>query len=101
MSDTPVFAIYCKDKPDSASLRAQNIHLHRAYLGATRTRILLAGPLLSEDRSQMTGSLFVIEAEDRAQAEAFNAQDPFHALGLWASIDIVPFSVARHGFQAV
>lgn len=100
MSDTPVFAIYCKDKPNTASLRAENIHLHRAYLGATQTRILLAGPLLSEDRSQMTGSLFIIEAQDREQAEAFNANDPFRALDLWASIDIVPFSVARHGFHA-
>lgn len=100
MSDTPVFAIYCKDKPNTASLRAENVHLHRAYLGSTPTRILLAGPLLSEDRSQMTGSLFIIEAKDRAEAEAFNAKDPFRGLGLWASIDIVPFAVARHSFNA-
>jgi len=100
MSDTPTFAIYCKDKPNTASVRAENMHLHRAYLGATPTRILLAGPLMSEDRTQAVGSLFVIEAKDRAEAEAFNAQDPFRGLDLWTSIDIVPFTVVRHGFNA-
>lgn len=100
MSTTPVFAIYCKDKPNSASIRAENIHLHRAYLGSTTTRILLAGPLMSEDRSQAVGSLFIIEAADRAAAEAFNAQDPFRGLDLWESIDVVPFTVSRHSFTA-
>ena len=100
MSDTPVFAIYCKDKPNTASIRTENIHLHRAYLMATKTRILLAGPLMSEDRTQAIGSLFVIEAKDRAEAEAFNAQDPFRGLDLWASIDVLPFTVSRQSFSA-
>ncbi|WP_066270022.1 YciI family protein [Hydrogenophaga palleronii] len=100
MSDNGVFAIYCRDRPDTASLRAENMHLHRAYLGATTTRILLAGPLMNEDRTQATGSLFIIEARDHAEARAFNAQDPFHGLGLWKSIDIVPFVVVRHDFHA-
>ena len=100
MSNTAVFAIYCKDRPDTASIRSANMHLHRAYLGATQTRILLAGPLMSEDRTQAVGSLFVIEAKDRAEAVAFNAQDPFHGLNLWTSIDIVPFTVSRHSFNA-
>ncbi len=55
---------------------------------------------MSEDRTQAVGSLFVIEAKDRAEAVAFNAQDPFHGLNLWTSIDIVPFTVSRHSFNA-
>jgi uncharacterized protein YciI len=100
MSDPQVFAIYCKDKPNTASIRAANIHLHREYLGNTKTRILLAGPLMSEDRSHAVGSLFIIEVKDRAEAEAFNAQDPFRGLDVWQSIDVVPFTVSRHSFNA-
>lgn len=95
MADTPAFAIYCKDKADGAPIRAGNIHLHREYLAGTHTRILLAGPLMNDDRSLAIGSFFVIEAQDSAAAQAFNRADPFCRIGLWASVEIIPFTVSR------
>ncbi len=40
----------------------------------------------------MIGSLFLIEAEDRAAVERFHAADPFKKAGIWARV------TNHHGF---
>jgi uncharacterized protein YciI len=44
----------------------------------------------------MIGSLFLVEAEDRATVEAFNRADPFNAAGIWERVTITGF-VRRQG----
>jgi uncharacterized protein YciI len=95
MSKSP-FVILCKDKAKSESIRTSNLSKHRAYLDSTPTRILLAGPLMSDDRSRSIGSLFVVEVESKEDAWAFNRADPFASLGLWDSVDVLPFTLSRH-----
>jgi len=42
----------------------------------------------------MLGSLFIIEAEDRAQVQAMHDDDPYTLAGLWANVMIRPFRQA-------
>jgi uncharacterized protein YciI len=39
----------------------------------------------------MIGSMLVVDAEDRAQVEAFAASDPYRLAGLFDSVEIHPF----------
>jgi uncharacterized protein YciI len=41
-----------------------------------------------DDNGDMAGSLVIMEAESRAEAEAFNAADPYTLAGLWERVDI-------------
>ena len=40
----------------------------------------------------MIGSLFLVEAPDRAAVERFNRADPFHAAGIWDNVTITRFN---------
>ena len=51
----------------------------------------MSGPLVADDGTSMIGSLFVVEAADRAAVEKFNHTDPFHAAGIWENVQITGF----------
>ena len=56
-------------------------------------KLLVAGPTLSEDGGDMTGSLIIIEAKERAEAEAFTRDDPYSQAGLFESVTIKPWKL--------
>lgn len=88
----PHYIVHCLDKPDGLPRRQQNYDAHRAYLETAPVKILVSGPLVSDDGETMIGSLFLIEADSKATVEAFNAGDPFRKADVWASINIHRFN---------
>ncbi|MGF1591770.1 MAG: YciI family protein [Kiloniellaceae bacterium] len=85
------FALYCVDKAGHGHIRTENRPAHLDYLKGQVDRLLIAGPLLADDGATVAGSLLVIEAEDRAGAEAFAAGDPYAKAGLFESVTIKAF----------
>ena len=85
------FVLYCVDKADHGHIRAENRPAHLEYLNSKLAQIMIAGPMLSEDGQAPIGSMLVIEAADRAEAEAFAAGDPYAKAGLFESVTITPF----------
>ncbi|WP_323038921.1 YciI family protein [Gemmobacter sp.] len=83
-----LYSIHCLDGGDRKALRDQHIQAHWDYLKAAPVRLVVAGPLLAEDGATAVGSLFVVEVPDRAAAEDFNRNDPFHKAGVWGTISI-------------
>ena len=81
----PLFAIICTDRPGALDLRLATRPAHKAYL-ASSGRVVHAGPFLRD--GAMCGSLIVIEAVTRAEAEAFAAADPFAQAGIFAETRI-------------
>jgi len=86
-----LFIISCVDKADHGHVRAANREAHLTHLNAHRDQVLTAGPTTTEDGSAMTGSVLIMEFEDRAAAEAFAAADPYKKAGLFESVDIKPW----------
>jgi uncharacterized protein YciI len=82
-----LYALYCTDKPDGLDLRLQVRPDHVAYLKSLGDKLKIAGPFL-DDAGKMMGSLVVVEAADRAGAEAMSANDPYRKSGLFASVEI-------------
>jgi uncharacterized protein YciI len=87
----PHFIVHCLDAPDALPRRLEHYEAHKAYLGAAAVRILVSGPLMSDDGETMIGSLFLIEADTKAAVETFNAGDPFRRNGIWSEIRIHRF----------
>ncbi|SFI52391.1 YciI-like protein [Aerobium aerolatum] len=88
-----LFAIICKDKPDHLQVRLDTRPTHVDYLNGLNAAgtLKFAGPFLGEDGKPL-GSLVVVEAADRAAAEALAAADPYADAGLFASVEILPWN---------
>jgi uncharacterized protein YciI len=95
-----LFAITCTDKPGGLELRMATRPAHLEHLKANERELVLVGPVLDQ-AGQPCGSLLVVEAVDRAAAEAFAAADPYAKAGLFESVVIRPFrTVFKDGKQA-
>jgi uncharacterized protein len=94
-----LFAIHAKDKSGVLATRLANYDAHKAFLSDTApygVRIVLSGPLVADDGTTMIGSLFLVEAPDRASVERFNRADPFHEAGIWDNVQVTAF-IRRQG----
>lgn len=92
----PHYAIHALDHPGALERRLAHYEAHKAYLaGDLPVRIVISGPLVAEDGEAMIGSLFVVEAPDRAAVEHFHAADPFREAGIWAQVSITGFRMRQ------
>jgi uncharacterized protein YciI len=85
------FVLTCIDRPDALERRLAARADHLAYVRERLAMVKLAGPFLNE-ASEMAGSMFVIEAPDRAAVEAFAAGDPYRAADVFERVEIWPWT---------
>jgi uncharacterized protein len=95
-----LWAIYCVDKADTAALRERHMRPHREYLDRQSSILVLAGATLTDDGVAASGSLFIINATTRAEAEAFSASDPFTQAGIFSRITITRMRKSQWNPQA-
>ncbi|MDO5604215.1 MAG: YciI family protein [Paracoccus sp. (in: a-proteobacteria)] len=74
------------DRPGSDDLRRQLRPAHLDYLEANWRLLLACGAKLDDKGEAASGGLYLIAAENRAEAEAFIAADPFHKGGLFERV---------------
>ncbi|GGF31022.1 hypothetical protein GCM10011611_41440 [Aliidongia dinghuensis] len=86
-----IFAITCIDRPDASGVRAATRPAHLEYLKSLGKTLVVAGPFLADDGATPTGSLLLVEAADKATAQAIAAGDPYAAAGLFASVTVQPY----------
>jgi uncharacterized protein YciI len=91
-----LFCLHIQDKPDRVETRKQFVDEHRAYQKDCSVDVTLSGPLLAEDGGTMIGSIFFIEAPDRAGVDKFIANDPFTRNNVWGESVLTRF-LRRHG----
>ncbi len=94
-----LFVLLCTDKPGSLDLRLNVRSDHLAYLSSLNSKLKAAGPFLDE-AGNPCGSLVIIEAANRVEAEAMAAQDPYAIAGLFASVEIKPWKWALKNPEA-
>ncbi|RMF07495.1 MAG: YciI family protein [Alphaproteobacteria bacterium] len=87
-----LYALICTDKPDSLQLRLDTRDAHIGHLKELGDRLKIAGPFTSEDGSQMTGSLLIVEADSLEEARALAQRDPYYKAGLFADVDVRPWN---------
>jgi uncharacterized protein len=61
---------------------------HWSYMDRYADRLILRGPTLSDDGTQHTGSVHVIDLDDRASAERFATEEPYWLDGLYRHVTI-------------
>lgn len=86
-----MFVVHCQDKPGAQQIRLDNRAAHLEWLKANLDKIAMAGPVQTEDRTGMVGSVLVLNFADRAELDAFLAQDPYAKAGLFDSVTVLPY----------
>jgi uncharacterized protein YciI len=89
-----LFAIHAVDRAGALDKRLSHYDAHKAFLSDTTpfdVTIVMSGPLTADDGETMIGSLFLIEAAERAVVERFHQADPFFAAGIWQTVTITGF----------
>ncbi len=88
-----IYVITCIDKTDALPRRLASIDAHRDFLASHGHPVstLVSGPLVSEDGETMKGSFFMVEAENRAAIEAWQAEDPLASADVWGGVIVEAF----------
>lgn len=95
-----LYVIICTDRPGKLDLRMATRPAHLAYLESIQPKIAHVGPMLDIE-GRPCGSMVLVEAADRAEAEALAAGDPYAGAGLFESVVIRGFrTVFKDGKKA-
>jgi uncharacterized protein len=92
------FVIHAVDRPDALATRAKHYRAHRVHLdeaGRHGIAVTTAGTLVAADGQTPVGSLFILEAQDRAAIDGFTESDPYHLNGVWERVDVHYYNKKR------
>jgi uncharacterized protein YciI len=85
------FVIHAVDRADALATRAKHYRDHRIHLdraGDHGIAVMTAGTLVAPDGETPVGSLFILEAANRAAIDAFTASDPYHVNRVWEHVEV-------------
>ncbi len=86
-----MFVVHCQDKAGAQDTRIANRAAHLEFLNANRDKVVMAGPVLTEDRQGMIGSVLVVDVPDREALNQFLAADPYAKAGLFQTVTVLPY----------
>jgi uncharacterized protein YciI len=93
-----LFVIHAVDKTDGMPTRAKFYRAHRIHLDQAErydVDVVTAGTLVADDGETPAGSVFVIDAKDRAAVDAFVRSDPYHVNKVWETVQIHGYNKKR------
>lgn len=93
---TTYFTILCYDASNSKSIRMDKLdeHMqHMQHMGRVIEKVAVASPLKDDD-ANFIGSLVVVQADNKAEAEKLLKDDPYYQAGVWERYDIFTFGPA-------
>jgi uncharacterized protein YciI len=93
-----LFVIHATDKKDGMATRAKFYRAHRIHLDQAEdhdVNVVTAGTLVADDGETPVGSVFVVDAQSRAAAEAFARSDPYHVNRVWERMQIHGYNKKR------
>ena len=93
-----LFVVHAIDKNDILPTRAKHYRAHRIHLDRAADHavdVVTAGTLIADDGETPVGSIFVIDAADRAAVDAFTRSDPYHQHGVWDRVQIHRYNKKR------
>ena len=93
-----LFVIHATDRKEAMPTRAKHYRDHRIHLDNAEkynVDVATAGTLVADDGVTPCGSIFVIDAKDRATTDAFVRSDPYHVNKVWETVQIHGYNKKR------
>lgn len=82
------FLVITRDAPGSERLRDEHLDGHLEHIERHVDRYIVCGPMLKDGGPALSGSFFVVTADDEAGARALLDGDPYLQCGMYASVDV-------------
>jgi uncharacterized protein len=83
------FFVYGQDNPGVGAQLGESAEAHWAYMDQFADRLILRGPTLSDDGTEHTGSVHVVDLADRVSADRFATEEPFWRAGLYRHVTTI------------
>jgi uncharacterized protein len=93
-----LWVVHATDKKDGMPTRAKFYRDHRLHLDKAEdydVGVITAGTLVADDGETPVGSIFVIDAKDRAAVDAFTCSDPYCVNKVWESVQVHGYNRKR------
>jgi uncharacterized protein len=93
-----LFVIHATDISGGMETRAKFYRAHRIHLDQAEqydVDVVTAGTLVGDDGETPVGSIFVVDAKDRAAVDAFTRSDPYHVNKVWERVQIHRYNKKR------
>jgi uncharacterized protein YciI len=87
-----LFVMFCIDRPGVEEKRRQVVPAHIEYLATNPIKVVMSGPLVSDDGVKTIGSLYMLEAANRAEIEKFQRADPLYNADIWQMVEVRAFN---------
>jgi len=85
-----LFIVHTRDRQGALELRMANREAHLQWLKDAGESVKAAGPWL-DGSDKPAGSLLIVEMVDRAELDAWLANDPYALAGVFESVESAPF----------
>lgn len=90
--DQTCYLVICRDGSGSAEPRATHLKGHLDHVEKYWTRYVTAGPIRDPGGEALIGSVFLVLANDLADAKALMEGDPYVTCGMYETITYNEFS---------
>jgi uncharacterized protein len=90
------FYVHAQDRPGVLTELVALSESHWSYMDLFADRLILRGPTLSDEGTEHTGSVHVVDLDDRASAERFATEEPYWQAGLYRDLTVARAVVLHH-----
>ena len=87
-SNKQLFVCECIDGPESSERRKYSSLAHHKYQGEIIDKFIAHGPLRNDDNTELIGSLFIIEVENRDAAYELVYNEPMVKNDVFKTVEI-------------
>lgn len=82
-----LYLVNCHDQENSGPARAASLSKHLKQISSEIDNTSLAAAL-KDDEDKFSGSVMIVEAENREYARKFVERDPFNAADVWKHMEV-------------
>ncbi|GAA4249781.1 YciI family protein [Dactylosporangium darangshiense] len=85
------YFVYCADRAGSWDQRYELREAHWSYMDGYEAQLYARGPTFNADRTEVTGSLHIVELPSDDAAWAFAEEEPYRRAGVYEAVEVYRF----------
>jgi len=80
------YVFYCRGKPGAGTLTEEHTEAHWSFMDQYAATMIARGPTLSDDGTEWTGSLHIVNLPDDTAAQVFAFDEPYYRAGVFGEV---------------
>jgi uncharacterized protein YciI len=80
------YLFFCRGKPGAGTLTEEHTEAHWSFMDQYAATMIARGPTLSDDGTEWTGSLHIVNLPDDTAAQVFAFDEPYYRAGVFGEV---------------